>query len=715
MARRKPSKPGKPARAGKRRAAELPATLKPALEQAMAALQQGRPAVAEPLLADLRRQVPDHPAVNYLLGMVHAGSDRLDSAIELLQRAAELSPANPMFQFALGDACLRCERFDEAVATLRRAVRLDGGFRDAYAALGMALYQAKRYPEAGQAFREALRLDPGDVRLHMNAAASAIESNDPEAALPLLTRAEELAAGADRQLLLDLARLYRRLGEVDAAVRNYRAVLSQAPDDPAVWDGLGFVLAKSQRMTEAKEAFGKAAALRGDPGLAYRAIADAAGANGLVDEALSHYRLALARTPTDFSLRSGQLLYQNYLADVSPEALFEEHRAIADCVPAEDDVAFANPCDDRRALRIGYVSADLRRHSVAFFISPVLKHHDRKAVQVYCYFNGEEADATTRRLQGHVHAWRDIHDLDDQAVVERVREDGIDILVDLSGHTTGNRLAVFARRAAPVQVTWLGYPNTTGIPAMDYRLSDGRADPQGQTDRWHTERVVRLPRVFSVYQPPADCLAVAPPPCERNGHVTFGSFNNYNKLNDFVLELWADVLLAVPDSRLLLKDRNFASEAIRERVLGVFAARGVAAERIELRRKDLSRERHQASFADMDIGLDPFPYCGTTTTCETLWMGVPVITLAGQDHRSRVGLSQLSAIGLGDLVAHGRDEYVAIARRLAADPERIMALRAGMRARLRASPLMDYAGFTRELETIYRTLWQEWCSGREPG
>jgi len=678
-------------------------------DQAVEATGRRDYVAAERLLLVIEQRIVGNALVSYLLGMVHADTGRLETATGYLEQAVAASPTNPMFQFSLGDAAARLERFQDAAAALRRAIRLDPAFRDAYAALGLVLYKSANYKDARQAFAEALRLDPADARLHMNAAANAIELADESAALKLLTSAERAATGAGAEVLADLAKLYQRLGREEAAERFYREALAADAENPDIWESMARSLAKWQRLDDAIAAFHTAAQLRGSPNDAYRFIAEAAGANGLISESLFYYRKALTVAPHDFDVRSGQLLYHNYLHDFSAEQLFVEHRAIVDCLPVAPVPHFDNPCTQHRKLRIGYVSADFRRHSVAYFIAPVLKNHDRGNVQVYCYFNGDDSDATTAKIRNSIFGWRDIHQLDDAAVIDLIRRDGIDILVDLSGHTEGHRLQVFAQRAAPVQITWLGYPNTTGIPNMDYRLTDAATDPPGLTERFHTEQLLRLPKVFSCYQPDEACTAVTLPPCGQNGHITFGSFNNFNKLNSFVLELWADVLLAVPGSRLLLKDKNFANDVLRTRLLEVFAGKGVDSKRIELVTRDKSKSAHFDRYADMDIALDPYPYCGTTTTCEALWMGVPVVTLAGNDHRSRVGLSQLTAIGLSELVAHDRDEYVAIARRLADNRAQLEVLREGMRERLKASPLMDYPGFTRDLERLYLEAWRDWC------
>jgi predicted O-linked N-acetylglucosamine transferase (SPINDLY family) len=344
---------------------------------------------------------------------------------------------------------------------------------------------------------------------------------------------------------------------------------------------------------------------------------------------------------------------------------------------------------------------------VACFLAHVLEAHDRGQVEVFCYSNSRQADAVTARIRAAADCWREIHALSDEQAAELIREDGIDLLVDLAGHTGDNRLPLFALKPAPVQVTWLGYPDTTGLREIDYRITDAWADPPGRSDELHTEKLVRLPHGFAAYEPQEVAPEVAPLPAEANSFVTFGSFNNFNKLTDECLEVWARILEAVSTARLLLKCGQFDDPAMREEMLARFPSG-----RLELVGAQAGQAEHLAQYARVDVALDPFPYNGATTTCEALWMGVPVIALAGNRHAARVGLSMLTRVGLADLVATSQDEYVANAIELAADLSRLRTLRARLRDMMRSSPLTDGRQLAVELQAAYRDMWRVWCGGR---
>jgi len=306
--------------------------------------------------------------------------------------------------------------------------------------------------------------------------------------------------------------------------------------------------------------------------------------------------------------------------------------------------------------------------------------------------------------------WRDIAGLGDEQAVELIRNDKIDILVDLAGHTARHRLLVFARKPAPVQVTWLGYPNTTGLDAIDYRLTDAISDPVGQTEAWHSEKLVRLPGAFSCYRPPDDAPAVGVLPALKNGYITFGSFNHFAKINPAVLDLWARLLSQLPSSRLLLKARSLADAGTASRVRETFAHHGVSSERLELRSDDLSVAAHLSLYHGVDVALDPFPYNGTTTTCEALWMGVPVVTLAGQTHVARVTASQLTHLGRPEWIAYSENDYIEKCIELAADLPGLAGTRAAQREHMRLSPLCDAPCFTAQLEAAYREMWRRYCA-----
>jgi protein O-GlcNAc transferase len=436
-------------------------------------------------------------------------------------------------------------------------------------------------------------------------------------------------------------------------------------------------------------------------------------AQGDLDAAVTAYRQALTLDPDFADAHSNLLLCLHYRPDVDAAELFAEHQRWGEQhgAPLAAMIAtHANARDPKRRLRIGYVSPDFRAHSVSHFIAPVLAHHERRHFEVYCYYNAHQVDATTERLKGLADHWRNIAHLTDAEVAALIGQDGIDILVDLAGHTAHNRLLLFARKPAPIQVTYLGYPDTTGLATIDYRLTDALTDPPGASERFHTEALVRLSQGFLTYQPSAESPPVNALPTLGGDQITFGSFNNAAKLNTAVIALWAQILRALPHAHLILKAAQLGDADTAERFRQRFAEHAIAPERLQILGAFASEGDHLKAYHGIDIALDPFPYNGTTTTCEALWMGVPVITLAGQTHAGRVGLSVLTQAGLSELITPTPEAYVERAIELAKDLPRLQALRQGLRARLAASALCDAHGFTQALETAYREMWERYCS-----
>jgi predicted O-linked N-acetylglucosamine transferase (SPINDLY family) len=434
-----------------------------------------------------------------------------------------------------------------------------------------------------------------------------------------------------------------------------------------------------------------------------------------VEEAVQAHSRALELSPDSQPLILSSVLFQShYLADVSPRALFEMHcrygRLLAPELPTPARPFYDVDPDPDRRLRVGYVSPNFSRHSVGYFIEPVIAHHDRSQVETCCYYTNRSIDETTSRIEASADRWRHVHGMSDDALARLIVEDRIDVLVDLAGHTAFGRLPVFARKPAPLQLTWLGYPDTTGVSAIDYRVTDAIADPAGAEAR-HTERLLRIPGLFLCYQPALDAPEITVRDTAPDA-VVFCSFNMLEKVNAQTVLLWARILREVPGSRLLIKAGILRHEPTAVRVRECFAAHGVDDTRIELVAWVEDRASHLGLYGRADIALDTFPYNGTTTTCEALWMGVPVVTLAGEAHMSRVGATLLAATGLDDLVARTPEAYVNTAVMLARNPERRREMRASLRRTLEASPLLDHAGFTRKLEAGIRRLWREWCDAR---
>jgi predicted O-linked N-acetylglucosamine transferase (SPINDLY family) len=535
----------------------------------------------------------------------------------------------------------------------------------------------------------------------------------------------------------------RERGDWAAAVDGYRRTLAARPDHAEAHNDCGVALCALRDFDGARAAYARALELRGDfvearvnlgqllqaeyhdyreaaaqfraalaldpaLGLARNSLAVALYERGLPAEAIACLREALQRAPQDAQAHQYMLFMSNALAQRDADDWFAEHRSWgqrhADPLPR-----FAHaPAGAARRLRIGYVSADLREHATAGFIRPILAGHDRDKFDISCYSSAEASDAQTQAMQRHGHRWCSIAGLDDAQAAQRIRDDAIDILVDLSGHTRGGRPGVFARKPAPLQIAYLGYLNTSGIAAMDYRITDAIADPPGASERLHTETLLRLPQTLWCWQPPEDAPEPAALPAQRRGYLTFGSFNHIAKLNDAVLALWAELLRRLPDAQLQLMAMPDGDSAARIR--RALQQHGIAAARVRTLPR-LAREQYWQQFGEIDIALDPFPYTGGATSCESLWMGVPVVTLAGDFGFARSGATILANAGLADLVAADAAQYLHIAERLARDLPALAALRAGMRTRLARSPLLDAGRFVAALEQCYRGAWRGAADG----
>lgn len=438
-----------------------------------------------------------------------------------------------------------------------------------------------------------------------------------------------------------------------------------------------------------------------------------AGMQGLIDLQACQLTIerALALNPDLLSARSSEMFCLNYDGSLSPEHIFQRHLAIGDWMARkfpERKRRFLNSRVADRPLKVAYLSSDFCHHPVSYFILPVLRAHRPGQVRSYLYYNQQKQDEVTAQCVATADHFLSVWDYDDQALASQMERDGIDILVDLNGASSGNRLTLLAQRAAPVQITWLGYPNTTGLPTVDYRIVDPITDPKPHAAALSREKLLYLPRLFSVYDPICELPPLTTAPCLSNGYVTFGSFNNINKLTRAQLALWAELLQRVPDAHLLFKYPTLEFQNLREELMAAMNAFGVASERIRFLGLVPDRIEHLNAFSNIDIHLDSFPYHGTTTSCESLVMSTPLVTLAGADHRSRVGSSLLHSVGHGEWVARTPEDYLRIAAGLAGDIPALAAIRTSLRSEVQASALMDAKTFTAELERAYRDCWESW-------
>jgi predicted O-linked N-acetylglucosamine transferase (SPINDLY family)/predicted SAM-dependent methyltransferase len=549
---------------------------------------------------------------------------------------------------------------------------------------------------------------------HLRELASPAARSEPEQDDPLeRLRAEARANPGNAHAQFALGAALHDAKRAVEAVEAFRAAVASDPDNASIHNALGAALAAAGRHEEALSVL--EAALRLSPDMAdiHFNLAGVYHTLGRLDDAIEYSFRARDMAPEDPYMHSNLLLILNYSEKHTPAQIFEEHKRFGDRFIQPAAAPLPDPAWPRR-LRIGYVSPDFRNHAVSTAVMPVIEKLDRGRFEVFCYYTFPIPDAVTARYRELADGWADCASLSDGEFAQRIRSDRIDILVDLAGHTAGNRLTVFALRPAPVQVNAQGYPNTTGLRAFDYRITDAKADPPGEADRTHVERLVRLPRTFMCYRPGPGFETLVPPPAQSAGFVTFGCFNNFQKLTDGFFDTALRVLLQVPRSRLFLKGRQLAFREVSERVRERFVAAGIESERIVLRGWEPTPEKHLAAYEAVDIALDTFPYNGTTTTCEALWMGVPVVCLLGERHAARVGLSLLESVGLPELVARDRDEYVQTCARLAADLPGLAEMRRSLRGRMRAAPFMDEAGFVRQLEAAYLEMWQARPAAAKP-
>lgn len=641
------------------------------------------------------------------LGVVLTDAGRHGEAIQVLQEFVRARPADHEAHYNLGNALAAAGAFSGAADAFGEAVALRPSFVQAWYNLGNAHAARGKLHDAADAYRAAVGLDPKLVPAWINLGNAESRLNHAAEAAKAYGRALDLSPENVRALCGRGRALLDRNEDLAGAARDYERAIALDPACAHAYLGMGSVNEKAGQLVESVICLDRAIAF--EPGLAEAHLAKGGSlwALGRMGEAIVAYDRAAELAPESLPAASNSAFGRTYHAGFGPQEVLEVHRAYARRVAPKSLAPARVPAGQRERLRIGYVSADFRRHSVSNFFGPALERHDRSQFEIWCYFNNRKADDVTARFLALADGWVDCADFSDDELERRIRADGIDILVDLSGHTSGNRLAVFARKPAPLQGTWLGYPTTTGLDTIDFRVTDWRVDPEGD-EAGSVERPLRLPHSYFCFGEPAASAEVGPPPLSREpARPVFGSFNNLAKLSTEVLELWRRVLDAVNGSRLMLKSRALADEKVRDDLAARLEASGIARDKLILSGWKESTQAHLAAYRDVDVALDTWPYNGATTTCEALWMGVPVVTLSGRTHASRMGASILGAAGLESWITGSQDEYVRIAAELASDADTLARQRAELRQRLKASPLMDAPRFASELEAAYTAIWRE--------
>ncbi|MCX7168296.1 MAG: FkbM family methyltransferase [Rhodocyclales bacterium] len=605
-------------------------------------------------------------------------SGALDEAVTVYQQVIEAEPDLAMGPYKLGTAYQRLRRPDEAEACFRQALELDPDYPEAMNNLGIILAGHGELDAAEKLYRDALAKQIDYFEAHINLGNLLFES----------TRRTE-------------------------ALYHYRRAIQLRPDSALARERIGPLLRDLGRISEALDMLQRAVELDPKSAFAWNNLGTCHISRGNIAAAEESLQEALRHDPTLLAARINLMLISNWRSN-DRKRVYDLHRSFGLHMAEQKGTGrftrYANVADRERRLRVGFVSGDFRRHSVSYFIQAPLSRFDPGRIEAWAYFNHSWEDDRTRELKPLFAEWRNIHGLTDDEAAAMIRRDGIDILVDLTGHTSYGRLGLFALKPAPVQVSWIGYPNTTGLATIDYRITDEYADPAGTSEIYHTETLIRLPDSFLCYSPPKEAPDLAPPPCLESGRISFGSFNTRVKIGDETLALWCQVLAAVPDAVLVIKSAvGLAEQGGRDELLEKIKLAGIDAERVAIHSAAGPLCDHLALYSSIDICLDTFPYQGTTTTCEALWMGVPVVTLAGKAHVSRVGVSLLSNVGLRDLIADTAAEYVRIAAGLAGDKSRLADLRATMRQRMLDSPLLDAASMAQNLEQALRRMWVGYC------
>lgn len=647
---------------------------------------------------------------HYHLGGALQSLGRAAEATECYRRALQLDPLLADAHNNLGTLHKDQKALDEAVQHFEQALRAQPSHGPALTNLAL-IYEARRdYARAGEYYRLATAADPNSAVARHGLGVTLEKQGQSEAALACYQESLRL----DPKFVsayFSISYLFQSQGKLDTAVEWCQKALRIDPSNANVYNNLGAAWNELGKRDDAVTCFHRAIEIEPGLAVAHSNLGVALQALGKLDEAIAAHRQAVALEPDNAGSHSNLLYALNYPADQDAAAVFAEHKAWgarhADPLTALSlpHTAPAHVAD--RRLRVGYVSPHFHAHAVNFFSEPILAAHDHQAFEVFCYSDVKLPDETTVRLRGYADQWRDCHGLNDEQLSQQIRQDGIDILVDLTGHISGGkRMLVFARKPAPIQVTYIGYQNTTGMRAMDYRLTDNYADPPGTTETLHTERLARLPQTFFCYLPSSDAAAVVESPAKSNGFVTFGSVNNFTKVTPEVLDTWATIVNRVPGSRLVILADMV--DSLRQAILRRLTAQGVESAQIELVNR-MPRESYLKLINRLDIALDPFPFNGHTTTCDCLWQGVPVVTLSGRTYVSRFGASGLATLGLRDWIAGSRDGYADVAVAQAQNIEALAVLRSSLRARMTDSPLLDYQTFTRNLEATYLQMWAEWC------
>lgn len=675
-------------------------------------MRQGK---ARDALTPLRNAVslsPQDAEAHCNLGITLKNLSLLGEAATSCRRALEIRPDYAEAYNNLAASLIDMDLMDEAEASCRRALEIRPDYAEAHCNLGIIFKSLGRLDESEASYRKSLEINPNYAETH----------NNLGIILQMVGRLDEAAASCRRALEIrsDYAEAYNNLGVVlvdmgklDEAVTSYRRALEIKPDYAEAYNNIGNILNEFGWLDEAEISFRRAIEIRPDYAEAHNNLSGTLKDMGRVGEAEAIIRKALEIKPDYFKAHSNMLFMLSYSPTSNPTCCFDEALRYGQKVTSKVRYPFSRwLCEKTPSrLRIGLVSGDFRNHPVGFFLENLLTHIDLESVVLIAYSTAYESDALTERIKPYFAVWRQVTGYDDGAAANLIHEDGVHVLLDLSGHTRRNRLPIFAWKPAPIQVSWLGYFATTGVAEIDYLIADPWTLLTSE-EVYFTEKVWRLPETRLCFTPPDVSIEISPLPVLENGYITFGCFNNLTKMNDDVVALWSRVLESVKNSRLFLKAKQLNSASVKQQTLERFAAHGVTADRLILEGAE-SRDKYFAAYHKVDIALDPFPFPGGTTSVESLWMGVPVLTLGGARFLSRQGVGIMMNAGMSEWVAYNVDDYLTFAVSHAEDRNRLSILRSTLRQHMLSSPMMDGLRFAKNFEVALRNMWYIWEENQE--
>ena len=659
--------------------------------------QKGDYKKAETLAISITKKNPLDSMCWKILGIIYLNSSKINKALYANQKALKLAPNAPDINNNMSITLNNLRRYEEAINYAKRALEIDINFVQAYGNLVDSLKAIKNYDDAYIYINKAINLDPYKVEFHASLADLFQKLGRVDDALTTYKYAIKLNSSY-YPAYINMAKILNDLERFDEAINVYKKVTKIKPDLAITYYNLANIQKKINKMEDAITNYKKGLELNPNFADAHYNLANTFANIGEYKKADFSYENAIRIAPKNQKYWSNRLLNLNYNPNLSNKYIFNQHKLF------DEQFSFLNKNNKKNKiknsrLRIGYVSADFRKHSVAYFIKALLQNHNSKLIETFCYYNNYIIDETTELLKSYCENWRSIFEMDDENILKLINNDNIDILIDLSGHTPGNKLLVFSSKAAPIQITYLGYPNTTGLSAIDYRLTDKYADPDGISDSFYSEKLIKLNKCFLCYSGNDKISSKKTIPYNKNNFITFGSFNNFKKINSNVIKTWTNILRSIPNSHLILK----SSENIfdNNHLLKKFFEEGIKKENIIIIDRKIETQDHLKLYDEIDVALDTFPYNGTTTTFEALWMGVPVITLSGNNHVCRVSASILQNLNLNNLISYNTTDYQKIALTITKNKSYLLNLKKNLRELLKKSNLCDFKTFTKELEEKY--------------